>query len=210
MLIKGLPGLLELQSDTYRAALNSFTVALASTALCMIWAMPLAHRRGELLSLASIALSPLVLGTGIFLMLRPFVNPFTMALPVTTLVNALMALPFALRILRPAAEEVDRDYARLRQTLRLSPLAWLRLVWLPRLRRPMGFAAGLTAALAMGDLGVIALFADPDRATLPLQVYRLMGAYRLEAAAGAALLLMLLSLSMFWLFDKGGRVNADP
>jgi thiamine transport system permease protein len=74
----------------------------------------------------------------------------------------------------------------------------------------MGFAAGLTAALAMGDLGVIALFADPDRATLPLQVYRLMGAYRLEAAAGAALLLMLLSLSMFWLFDKGGRVNADP
>jgi thiamine transport system permease protein len=210
MLIKGLPGLLDLQSDTYRAALNSFTVALASTALCMIWAMPLANRRGELLSLASIALSPLVLGTGIFLMLRPFVNPFTMALPVTTLVNALMALPFALRILRPAAEEVDRDYARLRQTLRLSPLAWLRLVWLPRLRRPMGFAAGLTAALAMGDLGVIALFADPDRATLPLQVYRLMGAYRLEAAAGAALLLMLLSLSLFWLFDKGGRVNADP
>lgn len=210
MLIKGLPGLLELQSDTYRAALNSSTVALASTALCMIWAMPLANRRGELLSLASIALSPLVLGTGIFLMLRPFVNPFTMALPVTTLVNALMALPFALRILRPAAEEVDRDYARLRQTLRLSPLAWLRLIWLPRLRRPMGFAAGLTAALAMGDLGVIALFADPDRATLPLQVYRLMGAYRLEAAAGAALLLMLLSLSMFWLFDKGGRVNADP
>ena len=73
----------------------------------------------------------------------------------------------------------------------------------------MGFAAGLTAALAMGDLGVIALFADPDRATLPLQVYRLMGSYQMEAAAGAALLLLFTSLGLFWLFDRGGRLGAE-
>ncbi|HBM59065.1 MAG TPA: thiamine/thiamine pyrophosphate ABC transporter permease ThiP, partial [Citreicella sp.] len=77
---------------------------------------------------------------------------------------------------------------RLAQALGLTPLAWLRLVLLPRLRRPLGFAAGLTAALSIGDLGVIALFANPDRATLPLQVYRLMGSYQMDAAAGAALL----------------------
>jgi len=78
----------------------------------------------------------------------------------------------------------------------------------PRLRRPLGFAAGLTAALSMGDLGVIALFADPDRATLPLKVYQLMGAYRMEQAAGGALLLLLLSLTLFWVFDRGGRVGS--
>ncbi len=60
----------------------------------------------------------------------------------------------------------------------------------------------------MGDLGVIALFADPDRATLPLHVYQLMGRYQMEAAQGAALLLLMLSLGLFWLFDRGGRVNA--
>jgi thiamine transport system permease protein len=60
----------------------------------------------------------------------------------------------------------------------------------------------------MGDLGVIALFADPDRATLPLQVYRLMGSYQMEAAAGAAVLLLMLSLGLFWVFDRGGRVDA--
>lgn len=207
---RGVPGLLEGAGEgTWRAAGHSLMVALASTTLAVLWALPLATRRGELLSIAAIAISPLVLGTGLFLLLRPFVNPFTMALPVTAVVNALMALPFMLRILRPEAEQVALDFGRLGATLRMTPWAWLRLVWLPRLRRPLGFAMGLAAALAMGDLGVIALFADPDRATLPLQIHRLMGAYRMEAAAGAALLLLMLSFGLFWLFDRGGRVHAE-
>jgi thiamine transport system permease protein len=37
-------------------------------------------------------------------------------------------------------------------------------------------------------------------------MYRLMGAYRMEAAAGAALLLLAMSLALFWAFDRGGRV----
>ena len=209
VILRGVPGLFMITPATLEAAGNSLLVALVSTALCIAWALPLATRRGELLALPAIAISPLVLGTGLFLILRPVVNPFDMALPVTAVVNALMALPFALRILRPEAEAVTRDYGRLRATLRMTPRAWLWLVWLPRLRRPMGFAAGLTAALAMGDLGVIALFADPDRATLPLQVYRLMGSYQMEAAAGAALLLLAISLGLFWLCDRGGRVDAE-
>lgn len=208
VVLRGAPGLMLIDPGTWRAAYHSVMVALCSTALCLLWAVPLAGRRGALVSLAAIAISPLVLGTGLFLILRPVVNPFDMALPVTALVNALMALPFALRILAPEADAVAEDYGRLRATLRLTGLAWLRWVWLPRMRRPLGFAAGLTAALAMGDLGVIALFADPDRATLPLQVYRLMGSYQMEAAAGAALLLMVLSLGLFWLFDRGGRSGA--
>jgi thiamine transport system permease protein len=92
-------------------------------------------------------------------------------------------------------------------SLRGWPL-W-RWVILPRLRPQIGFAAGLTGALSIGDLGVIALFADPDRATLPLQMYRLMGAYRMEAAAGAALLLLAMALAIFWICDRGGRWHAE-
>ena len=57
----------------------------------------------------------------------------------------------------------------------------------------------------MGDLGVIALFAGRGQATLPLVVQQLMGAYRMEAAAAAALLLVALSFALFWAFDAGGR-----
>ena len=60
----------------------------------------------------------------------------------------------------------------------------------------------------MGDLGVIALFGSTDAPTLPLMLYRLMGAYRMEEASGAALLLVLLSVLVFWMFDRGGRINA--
>ncbi|MDX5350664.1 MAG: thiamine/thiamine pyrophosphate ABC transporter permease ThiP, partial [Paracoccaceae bacterium] len=76
---------------------------------------------------------------------------------------------------------------------------------LPRLARPLGFGAGIAAALSMGDLGVIALFAGERQATLPLVVQQLTGAYRIEAAAAASLVLVALSFALFWACDAGGR-----
>ncbi|MEM8538515.1 MAG: thiamine/thiamine pyrophosphate ABC transporter permease ThiP, partial [Pseudomonadota bacterium] len=155
-----------------------------------------------------LAASPLMIGTGWFILINPFAAPSSFALVVTALVNAMMALPFAVRILMPPMRQVITDYGRLSAGLGLSGLALWRIVVLPRVRAPLGFAAGLAAALSVGDLGVVALFADGDRATLPLQMYRLMGSYRTEAAAGAALLLLGLALGMFWICDAWGRRHA--
>ena len=49
------------------------------------------------------------------------------------------------------------NYDRLTQSLGLPGLSALRYVTLPRLARPLGYGAGIAAALSMGDLGVIAL-----------------------------------------------------
>ena len=137
------------------------------------------------------------------------VDPVGLALPVTALVNAVMSLPFALRTLVPAVRDIEASYGQLADSLSMNGWVRMRLVLWPRLRRPLGFSAGLAAALSMGDLGVIALFSDPESATLPLQMYRLMSAYRMDQAAGAAVLLLGMSLLLFWIFDRGGRVNAD-
>lgn len=109
----------------------------------------------------------------------------------------------------PRVREVLRGQGRLALSLDVTGGRFVRLILLPRLRPQIGFAAGLAAALSIGDLGVITLFADPDIATLPLQIYRLMGAYRMEAAAGASLLLLVLSFGTFWLLDRGGRGHAE-
>ncbi|SPH23713.1 Sulfate transport system permease protein CysW [Defluviimonas aquaemixtae] len=217
VLIGGLSNLPALPAQVWQSAVRSLTVALAATALSLALALPLAlaiarsirTRMLETIGMLPLATSALVMGTGLFLMLRPMASPSSLALPTTIVVNAAMALPFCLRALMPSAREIEIEYGRLAQSLGLTGFARLRLLTLPRLRRPLGFAAGLTAALSMGDLGVIALFADADTATLPLQMYRLMGAYRMGDASGAAVLLLALSLALFWGFDRGGRADAD-
>ena len=209
----GLLHVAELPASVWWAALRSLVIALSAAILTVALALSMAvtvvtWRRGGLIEVAgtlAIAASPLVLGTGLYVLLLPLVNPIALALPVTLFVNVVLGLPFALRALIPAMRDLHRDYGRLSASLGLSGLTWLRRVGLPRLRRPAGFAAGLTAALAAGDLGVIALFATPDRATLPLMLYQLMGSYRMEEAKAAALLLILLSLGLFWLFERGSR-----
>ncbi len=217
--LRGLPAVPDLPAPVWAAAGRSIRVALVSAGLCVALALAIAVaalRIGgvratgvELAGMLGLAASPLVLGTGLFIVTYPFVRPQDAALPVTALVNAVMALPFALRALVPAVARVEGDYGRLADSLGLTGLARMRRLVLPRVRRPLGFAAGLAAALSMGDLGVVALFADAESATLPLQLYRLMGAYRMDEAAGAAMLLLSLSLAAFWIFDRGGRVDAD-
>jgi thiamine transport system permease protein len=214
--VDGLPALATLPASVFTATARSLGVALASVILTLALALPIAawsvksgSRLVEGVGTLTIAASPLVIGTGLFIILFPITDPFALALPVTALVNAVMSLPFALRALVPALGQVEADFGRLADGLGMTGTARLRHLWLPRLARPLGFTAGLSAALSMGDLGVIALFASPDAPTLPLQIYRLLSAYRMDDAAGAALILLVTSLALFWVFDKGGRVNAD-
>ena len=211
VVLKGLPGLAALPDTIWQAVFRSVSVAIVSALLTVIMALALALHGGRWVALVGVlplAASSLVVGTGLFLIVFPFVRPSNVALFVTALVNAGLALPFALRSISPAVATAQADYGRLADQLGIVGWARLRLVILPRIRRPLGFAMGLAAALSMGDLGVIALFADDGAETLPLAMYRLMGAYRLEAAAGAGLLLVTLSLLLFWICDLGGRANA--
>lgn len=212
LLAEGLPRLPALPAEVWVAAARSIGMALASALLTLALALPLALALGErrrvwieAAGMLPLVASPLVLGTGLFLLLRHVAAPSDLAIPVTVAVNAVMALPFALRALIPAARTLQADYGRLAAALGMRGLARLRWLTLPRLARPLGFGGGLAAALAMGDLGVITLFGDSRNATLPLKLYQLMGSYRTADAAGAAVLLMGLGFGLFWLFDRGGR-----
>ncbi len=210
--LRGVPGLADLPPSVLPAALRSVVVALTSAALttaaALVLALAAARKPSALVEGAAtlpLATSGLVLGTGLFLIVQPFTPPMTLALPVTILVNTALTLPFLYRILLPQTRALLSDYGRLADSLGLQ--GWPRLRWLilPRLARPLGFGAGIATALSMGDLGAIALFAGERQATLPLVVQQLTGAYRLEAAAAAALILVTLSFALFWACDAGGR-----
>lgn len=214
ILLRGLPTLARLPVSVWQAAATSLALALAATALTLILALPLSlaaprTRWAEPAAMLPMSASALVLGTGLFLIAQPFVRPTALALPVTLLANALLTLPFAVRLLLPEVRRLQADYDRLAAALGLSGLARLRLLTLPRLARPLGLSAGIAAAFSMGDLGVITLFSDGRTRTLPLALYQLMGSYRMDLAAAAACLLMALTFALFWAFDRIGQ-HADP
>jgi thiamine transport system permease protein len=214
VILNGLPGLFELPPTVVWASLRSISVAVVSACVTVPMALAMAvavatRARGatmiEAAAVVPLAASGLVLGTGLFLIVQPFVSPTSVALPVTIAVNTAMSLPYVYRLLLPEARALVADYGRLADSLGLHGFARWRWLILPRLARPLGFGAGIAAALSMGDLGVIALFAGEAQVTLPLMVQQLMGSYRMEAAAGAALLLVSLSFALFWVCDWGGR-----
>ena len=214
----GLPALPNLAAAIWQSALRSLLMALVAATLATAGALTLtlavarnakASRWIEIAAMLPMAASGLVLGTGLFLLVRPFAAPESLALPVTVLVNAALALPFLYRLILPEARALHQNYDRLCTTLNLNGFSRLRLITLPRLARPIGLGAGIAAALSMGDLGVIALFAGDQNATLPLMIQRLAGAYRMADAAAASLLLVALSLALFWAGDQGGR-HAAP
>lgn len=219
VLMMGLPHILGLGQAVWWAAGRSVLVALAATVLALTLSLAIgmmvtglprrAARLTDGAAMLALTASPLVLGTGLFLILRPVLDPVAFALPIAALVNAVMAMPFCLRILLPDLATIRADYGRLAASLDLTGLSALRLLILPRLCRPLAFAGGLSAALAAGDLGAVALFADPQRPTLPMQVYALAGSYRNDAAAGASILLMGVSFLMFRLIDILGHRDAD-
>ncbi|KFE36785.1 thiamine/thiamine pyrophosphate ABC transporter permease ThiP [Thioclava atlantica] len=211
---RGLPAITSLPEMVWPATLTSLAIALASALITLATALPLAlaatrYRVAEIAAMLPMTASALVMGTGAFLIARPFVNPTSLALPMVLLTNAALSVPFAARILMPEIRTLQADYDRLAASLGLAGLARLRLLTLPRLARPLGFSAGLAAAFSMGDLGVITLFSDGQTRTLPLALFQLMGSYRMDQAAGAATLLLSLTFALFWALDRAGH-HADP
>ncbi len=146
---------------------------------------------------------PLVLGTGYFVLLARHVDVYDWVFPIVILINSMMGLPFVIKVLSPAMRKNQMRYHKLCNSLALSGWNKWRLIDWPLLRRPLGLASALVSAMAMGDLGVIALFGSVDTSTLPLMLYQQLGAYRIPQAAVTAVFLLVLCLIVFWSFERG-------
>ena len=140
---------------------------------------------------------PLVLGTGLFILLRPQLGNTMQGWFLVALINGLMAVPFVLQILRGPLASLDAG--SLKQADQLGLLGWYRWRWLywPHLRRPVALALAYGVALSLGDFGVIALFGSPGKPTLPVLLYQQLGSYRLAEAAGTGLWLLALLVLIF-------------
>lgn len=145
---------------------------------------------------------PIVLGAGWFILLRRFGDPFSFAAIMVVSVNGAMAMPFAVRLLRPAWDTAAIQHNRLCAQLGITGFNRLYRIDWPSMRRPLGVAFAFAMALSLGDLGTIALFGSDALQTLPYLLLQRMGSYRTFDAAGLALILGVLCLGLMILAER--------
>jgi thiamine transport system permease protein len=219
----GAVGLLHAQLNwpaVLKAALTSLGLALPAAALSLSIALPLvlaeaSARTAEphsaawlrIASAFPIAVSPMALGLGWFLILRLAIDGMPRAIIGIILLNALMTVPFVAAILRPVVERAWHRHERLCRALGIGGWARWRLIDWPVLRPGIGMALAMAAAMALGDLVGIGLFGDARLRNLVLLLYDQIGAYRMEGAAATALLLLLLVFVTYQSIERmvGGR-----
>lgn len=163
---------------------------------------PQANRTFSVASLAALIMPPAVLATGWFILLSRYADVTGLAPVLVIAMNALMALPFVYGTLAPALRQSAAANDRLCAGLGLKGITRFRIVDLPSLRKPIGLALLMAAIVSLGDLTAITLFGTQDFVTLPSLIYRQMGSYRMEAAAGTALILALFALALITLAER--------
>ncbi|MEX2318958.1 MAG: ABC transporter permease subunit, partial [Bauldia sp.] len=148
---------------------------------------------------------PIVIGAGWFILVRHVSDVFAIAPVMVIAVNAVMAMPFVVRAIRPAYDAASERHERLAAQLGIVGWNRLRLVDWPSLRRPLATGLAFAMALSIGDLGVIALFGSDAVQTLPYLLLQRMGSYRTADAAGLALFLAILCLLLMTVAEQTGR-----
>ena len=217
ILIDGIgPGIIDLaqRPSFWRAVATSLALGAGSAALTLLLALTIGMARAATASrtartaigapaYAYLAVPAVVLSLGAFLLVRDMGLLPEIAAPVVVLVaNALLSLPFALATLAPPLEAVATSRGRLIRSLGLSGWSQFRAVEWPLISRDAGVVVALSFCFSLGDLGVIALFGTEDFITLPLAMYRALGAYRSNDAATIAALMLLITIAAFTLLPR--------
>ena len=213
------------QASTWLAVWVSIKIAFPSAALSLLLAFSFVvvaraamGRPGwswlpnklEYLGGMILILPSLVMATGFFLLLRDLgFAPFDLAYWVVVWVNAIMALPFVLRVILPTFYQQEKRYRKLYQSLGIKGFARFKLEW-PLVRQATAQACAYALLLSLGDMSVIALFGSQGLTSLPLYLFQLIGSYRIEQGACIAVLLVLLCFALFILCTRiiGGKSPA--
>lgn len=199
-----------LVNPTFWAALTtSLAIGSGSALLTLLLALALclgrAGARSRLIrtllgtpSFAYLAVPAVVLSLGFFLIVRNFGMKTDIAAPfVVILANSLLSLPFAVATLGPPLDAIARTRGKLIRSLGLSGWQQFSRIEYPLLGRDIGLMLALAFCFSLGDLGVIALFGTQDFQTLPLMMFRALGAYRSNDAAAIAAILLIGTIIAF-------------
>ena len=184
----------------WHAVLNSLGYAAVATAIALVTgglaAAVIAHRPAGWLDVAvmlPLGASAVMLGYGFVIGFDTAPLDLRGSLWIVPVAQSLVCAPFVVRLLAPALRAVDPRLREAAATLGASSSRIRREIDLPLALRPLGIAAGLAFAIALGEFGATVFLARSDHPTLPVAIFRFLsrpGAENQGTAAALCVVLM--------------------
>lgn len=166
------------------AIANSLGFAAAAMSIALIVgilaATVIAYRRGplsrwfDLLLMLPLGTSAVTIGFGFLVAFDTPIDLRTSPLLIP-LAHSLIAVPFVVRTVVPVMRSIRRRLREAARVLGASPLRAWREVDLPLIARSSLVAAGFAFAISLGEFGATAFLVRPDRPTIPVAIFRLLG-----------------------------------
>jgi len=166
-----------------RTAVDATWMSLSLGLLVAVVVTRRSHTRAERrtrglldgLFMLPLGVSAVTLGFGFLITLDQPPLDLRDSLLLVPIAQALVALPLVVRTLAPALGGVDDRQRQAAASLGAGPLRTFATVDLPVLWKPLLAAAGFAFAVSLGEFGATSFLARPDRPTLPVVIFRLIG-----------------------------------
>jgi thiamine transport system permease protein len=180
----------------WEAVVNSVLYAVAATAIAVVVgglaafassgrtsqslvsdteSRPSGTRLLDVLVLIPLGASAVMLGLGLLIAFDTPPLDFRAAPWLVPVAQALVAIPFVVRILVPTLRSIDPRQREAAALLGASPGRVRREIDLPIVSRGLAVAAAFAFAISLGEFGATVFLARPDRPTLPVAIFRFLG-----------------------------------
>jgi thiamine transport system permease protein len=196
----------------WEAIVNSVLYAAAATVIAVVVgglaALAIVERRSRLLdglAVLPLGASAVMLGLGFLIAFDTDPLDFRAAPWLVPVAQALIAIPFVVRIMAPTLRSIDPHQREAAALLGASPSRVRREIDLPIVSRGLAVAAGFAFAISLGEFGATVFLARPDNPTLPVAIFRILsrpGELNVAQAYALAVVLMGVTVLAILLVDR--------
>jgi thiamine transport system permease protein len=193
-----------LLATPWEAVVNSLVYAVSATLVAVVVgglaAFAVAGSRGrgtrwlDVFLMLPLGASAVMLGFGFVIAFDHDPIDFRAEPWIVPVAQALVAVPFVVRIVVPTLRAIDARQREAAALLGATPVRVWREIDLPVALRSLTVAAGFAFAISLGEFGATVFLARPDRPTLPVAIFRFLGRPGEPNAAEADALAVVLML----------------
>ena len=201
-----------LLATPWEAVWNSVVYAGEATAIAVVVgglaAFAVATTNGtrvlDVLLMLPLGTSAVILGFGFVIAFDSAPIDFRAEPWIVPVAQALVAIPFVVRIVAPTLRAIDERQREAAAVLGAPPSRVRREIDLPIAGRALTVAAGFAFAISLGEFGATVFLARPDSPTLPVAIFRFLGRPgEVNAAQAYALSVVLMGLTAISVFVVG-------